>query len=210
MNTNREWCVAIAAPLLALCAAVVAGCATKGHEVPDSPPPEITATEYRIGPGDQLNIYVWNHADLSRDIQVRPDGRISTPLVDDIDVAGKTPSQLAHDLEEKIGEYVRNPKVNVIVTNAHGTLGDQIRVVGQAAKPQALPFRNGMTLLDVMTSVGGLGEFAAGNRARIIRRVEGKQIEIRVRLKDLVQNGDISANVPMLPGDVLLIPESRF
>ena len=171
---------------------------------------ESPGAEYRIGPGDQLNVYVWNHPELSRDVPVRPDGRISTPLVEDMDAAGKAPSQLARDIEAKLGEYVRTPKVNVIVTNAHGTFSDSIRVVGQAAKPQALPFRNGMTLLDVMTTVGGLGEFAAGNRAKIIRRVDGKQVELRVRLKDLVQNGDISANVAMKPGDVLLIPESRF
>jgi polysaccharide export outer membrane protein len=198
------------AMLLAALAACIAGCASRGAPGPDVAANESAGAEYRIGPGDQLNIYVWNHPELSRDVPVRPDGRISTPLVEDIEVSGKTPTQLARDIEVKIGEYVRNPKVNVIVTNAHGTLSDQIRVVGQAAKPQALPFRNGMTLLDVMTTVGGLGEFAAGNRARIIRRVDGKQVQIRVRLKDLVQNGDISANVPMVPGDVLLIPESRF
>lgn len=186
------------------------GCASTPPEVADTVAADAAGTEYRIGPGDQLNIYVWNHPELSRDVPVRPDGRISTPLVEDMGAAGKSPSQLARDLETALSEYVRTPKVNVIVTNAQGTLSDQIRVVGQAAKSQALPYRNGMTLLDVMTTVGGLGEFAAGNRARIIRRVDGKQQEIRVRLKDLVQNGDISANLAMMPGDVLLIPESRF
>lgn len=172
--------------------------------------PGSTATEYRVGPGDTLNIYVWNHPELSRDLPVRPDGKISAPLIEDLEAAGKTPSQLARDMEARLAEFVRSPRVNVIVTNATGTYGDQVRVVGQATNPQALPYRNGMTVLDVMIAVGGLGPFAAGNRAKIVRRVEGKQTELRVRLTDLVKNGDISANVPVLPGDVLIIPESRF
>jgi polysaccharide biosynthesis/export protein len=166
--------------------------------------------DYRIGPGDALNLYVWNHPELSRDLPVRPDGKISAPLIEDLDAAGKTPSQLARDIETRLAEYVRSPRVNIIVTTATGTYGDQIRVVGQAANPQALPYRNGMSVLDVMIAVGGLGEFAAGNRAKIIRRADGKVTEIRVRLTDLIKNGDISANVPVMPGDVLIIPESRF
>jgi polysaccharide biosynthesis/export protein len=166
--------------------------------------------DYRIGPGDALNLYVWNHPELSRDLPVRPDGKISAPLIEDLEAAGKTPSQLARDIETRLAEYVRSPRVNIIVTTATGTYGDQIRVVGQAANPQALPYRNGMTVLDVMIAVGGLGEFAAGNRAKIIRRGEGKLTEIRVRLTDLIKNGDITANLPVVPGDVLIIPESRF
>jgi polysaccharide export outer membrane protein len=168
------------------------------------------APEYRIGPGDTLNVYVFNQPDLTINVQVRPDGLISTPLVENMPAAGKTPSQLGRDIEGVLGEYVRSPKVNVIVTNFVGTYGDQIRVVGQAAHPQALAYRSGMTLLDVMITVGGLGEFAAGNRAHIVRHEGDKQIEIKARLDDLVNKGDISANVSMLPGDVLIIPQSRF
>ncbi len=166
--------------------------------------------EYHIGPGDQLSIFVFGQADLSTSVPVRPDGLISTPLVENIKAAGKTPSELGRDIEKVLSEYVRSPKVNVIVTNFVGTYGDQIRVVGQAAHPQSIPYRNGMTLLDVMISVGGLSEFAAGNRARLVRNVNGKQVETRVRLQDLLNKGDISANVPLRPGDVLIIPQTRF
>jgi len=199
--------------LMTVAAAIVtlAGCAAAGGgEISKTATNEQPTAEYRVGPGDALSVYVWNHPELSRDVPVRPDGRISTPLVDDLMAAGKTPSQLARDLEQRLSEYVRTPTVNIIVTKAEGALGDQIRVLGQAAKPQALPYREGMTLLDVMISVGGLTEFAAGNRAKITRHVGGKVMELRVRLKDLVKDGDTSANVPMYPGDVLIIPESRF
>lgn len=168
------------------------------------------APEYRIGPGDQLNVFVFNQPDLSINVQVRPDGLISTPLVENMAAAGKTPSQLGRDIEKVLAEYIRTPQVNIIVTGFVGTYGDQIRVVGQAAHPQALPYRNGMTLLDVMITVGGLGEFAAGNRAHIVRHDGDKQLEIKVRLDDLINRGDISANIGMLPGDVLIIPQSRF
>lgn len=168
------------------------------------------ASEYRIGPGDQLNVFVFNQPELTISVPVRPDGLISTPLVENMPAAGKTPSELARDMEKKLAEFIRSPSVNVIVTNFVGNYGDQVRVVGQAANPQALPYRSGMTVLDVMIAVGGLGEFAAGNRARLIRRVEGKTIETKVRLDDLLNDGDIRANVPVEPGDVLIIPESRF
>ncbi len=189
---------------------LMAGCAdtTKVTSVKEGA--KATAPEYRIGPGDTLNIYVFNQPELTINVQVRPDGLISTPLVENMSAAGKTPSQLGRDIEGVLGEYVRSPKVNVIVTNFVGTYGDQIRVVGQAAHPQALAYRNGMTLLDVMITVGGLGEFASGNRAHIVRRDGDKQLEIKVRLDDLINKGDIDANVPMLPGDVLIIPQSRF
>ena len=167
-------------------------------------------TEYRIGPGDQLNVFVFNQPDLSMAVPVRPDGLISTPLIEDMPAAGKTPSQLARDMEKRLAEYIRSPSVNVIVTGFVGTYSDQVRVVGQAAHPQALPYRSGMTVLDVMIAVGGLGEFAAGNRARLIRRADGKTTETRVRLDDLLNDGDISANLQVQPGDVLIIPETRF
>jgi polysaccharide biosynthesis/export protein len=155
-------------------------------------------------------VFVFNHPELSVLVPVRPDGLVSTPLAEDMTATGKTPSQLARDLETRLGDYVRSPKVNVIVTNFKGALSDQIRVVGAAAKPQSLPYRANMTALDVMIEVGGLGQFAAGNRARLIRVEGNKQTETRVRLDDLLNKGDIGANVAMRPGDVLIIPESRF
>ena len=166
--------------------------------------------EYRIGPGDALNVFVWNHPELSVTVPVRPDGLITTPLVEKIEAAGKTPSQLSRDMETALGEYVRSPKVNVIVTQFVGTYGDQIRVVGQAAKPQSIPYRAKMTLLDAMIQVGGLAEFAAGNRAHIVRTIDGKPVKIPARLKDLLQDGDISKNIELRPGDVIIIPETRF
>jgi polysaccharide biosynthesis/export protein len=175
-----------------------------------TPADEVLQTEYRIGPGDSLNVFVFNQPDLSVTVPVRPDGLISTPLVENMKAAGKTPSELGRDMEKVLAEYVRTPKVNIIVQNFVGTYGDQIRVVGQAAHPQSLPYRNGMTLLDVMIAVGGLGEFAAGNRARLVRQKDGKPVEMRVRLQDLLNGGDIGANLPMQPGDVLIIPQSRF
>jgi len=166
------------------------------------------AAEYRIGPGDQLNVFVFNHTELSGPVPVRPDGMISTPLVENLQAAGRTPSQLARALETALAEYVRSPKVNVMVTSFVG--GDQVQVVGQAARPQALPYRANMTVLDVMIQVGGLGPFAAGNRARVVRKVNGETVEIPVKLKALLNDGDMSANLPMQPGDVLVIPETRF
>jgi polysaccharide export outer membrane protein len=167
-------------------------------------------SEYRIGPGDSLQVFVWGHPELSVTLPVRPDGMISTPLIENILAAGKTPSQLARDMETALAEYVRTPTVNVIVQEFVGAYGDQVRVVGQAAKPQSIPYRANMTLLDVVIEVGGLAEFAAGNRAVIVRTENGEQTRTVVRLRDLLEAGDISANLPMRPGDVLIIPESRF
>jgi polysaccharide export outer membrane protein len=192
-----------------LVVALLAGCATSGETTIVQPAAQ-QETEYRIGPGDQLNVFVFNHPELSVVVPVRPDGLVSTPLAEDMSATGKTPSQLARDLETRLGDYVRSPKVNVIVTTFKGALSDQIRVVGAAAKPQSLPYRANMTALDVMIEVGGLGQFAAGNRARLIRVEGNKQSETRVRLDDLLNKGDIGANVAMRPGDVLIIPESRF
>ncbi|MEP7245849.1 MAG: XrtA/PEP-CTERM system exopolysaccharide export protein [Gammaproteobacteria bacterium] len=173
-------------------------------------PAAAIANEYRIGPGDVLNVFIFNQPELSVTVPVRPDGLISTPLVENMGAAGKTPSELGRDVEKRLADFVRTPKVNIIVTNFVGIYGDQIRVVGQAAHPQALPYRNGMTLLDVMIAVGGLAEFAAGNRARLVRNHDGKSVEMKVRLQDLLNSGDIKANVPVQPGDVLIIPQSRF
>jgi polysaccharide export outer membrane protein len=165
-------------------------------------------TDYLIGPGDQLQIFVWDHPDLTTNVQVRPDGKISTPLVEDLQAAGKTPTQLGREVERTLAEYVRSPVVTVIVQGFVGDTGQQIRVVGQAVQPKAVHYRQGMTVLDVMIEVGGLSQFAAGNRARIVRVVNGKETEIRVKLESLLNDGRIKENVKMLPGDVLVIPQS--
>jgi polysaccharide export outer membrane protein len=195
---------------LAWLAIAVAACSSvpEAPEIPEGA--RAAPSEYTIGPGDTLQIFVWRHDDLSSTVPVRPDGRISTPLVEDMQAAGKTPTRLARDIEGVLEEYIRTPTVNVIVQGFVGTFGEQVRVVGQAAEPQALSYREGMTLLDVMISVGGLGEFAAGNRAKIIRRVGDEQVDIKVRLDDLINEGDVRQNVPMQPGDVVIIPEARF
>lgn len=171
---------------------------------------EAEQDDYIIGPGDGLQVFVWGHDDLSTNVQVRPDGAISTPLVEDMIAAGKTPTQLARAIEERLSEYVRSPTVTVIVQEFVGEYARQIRVVGQATEPQALNYRNGMTLLDVMIQVGGLSEFASGNRAKIVRRKGGEEVSIRVRVDDLLNKGDMEQNVRMMPGDVLIIPESIF
>ena len=198
---------------LAAIAAVLAflGACGGGTTVTQAAPPmPAEQAEYRIGPGDTLQVFVWNHQELSVTVPVRPDGMISTPLIENMRADGKTPSQLARDMEKALAEYVRSPTVNVIVTNFVGAYGDQIRVVGQAQTPQSLPYRANMTVLDVMIAVGGLAEFAAGNRAYIIRRDGDKELKIPVKLNSLLNSGEISANIAMRPGDVLIIPESRF
>lgn len=167
-----------------------------------------SAPDYLIGPLDQLEIFVWRAPELSTNITVRPDGRISTPLVEDMVAAGKTPSMLANDLEGALREYVRTPEVTVIVSNFSSTYDQQVRVLGEAQQPIALPYQAGMTVLDVMVAVGGLTEFAAGNRAVLIRGQGDDRQSYRLRLNDLLRKGNISANVPVLPGDVILIPES--
>ena len=167
-------------------------------------------TPYLIGPGDTLQVDVWRSPELSVTIPVRPDGKISTPLVDDMQASGKTTGQLAKDIEKSLAKYVQKPVVTVIVTNFVGLYSQQIRVIGEAAKPQALPYREKMTLLDVMIAVGGITDFADGNKASIRRNIGGKTQQFGVRLKDLVREGDLSANVPMRPGDILIIPQSFF
>ena len=166
--------------------------------------------EYLIGPLDQLEVFVWRAPELSTNVTVRPDGRISTPLVEDMVAAGKTPSTLAKDLEKSLRTYVKSPEVTIIVSNFSGDFGQQVRVLGEAQQPIALPFQKGMTVLDVMVAVGGLTEFAAGNRSVLIRGQGEDRQSYRLRLDDLIRKGNISANVPVLPGDVILIPESVF
>jgi polysaccharide export outer membrane protein len=174
--------------------------------------PERAATpqyNYLIGPLDTINIVVWRNPDLSMSVPVRPDGKVSVPLVEDLPVLGKDPTQLARDIEKALGKFIRDPVVTVIVTNFNGPYSEQIRVVGEAARPQALPYRQRMTVLDVMIAVGGLTDFADGNKASILRTQDGGK-QYNVRLQDLVRRGDVSANVEMKPGDVLIIPQSWF
>ncbi len=165
---------------------------------------------YLIGPGDQLEIFVWRNPELSMSLPVRPDGRISMPLVEDMVAVGKSPTQLSRDIEVELSKYVKTPQVNIIVRGFVGTFGDQIRVVGKAVEPRALSYRGNMTLLDVMIEVGGLDVGAAGNRALIVRRFGGQSREIKVQINDLLNKGKMSANLEMMPGDILIIPESRF
>jgi polysaccharide export outer membrane protein len=195
--------------------AILAGCAsppematqpdqaTKTVPGPDSP-------LYVIGPGDTLNVFVWGDTELSTLVVVRPDGMITTPLVEDLPASGKTPTELARTLEAKLSKFVKSPKVTVSVSEFVGRYTEQVRVVGQASQPQSINYRDGMTLLDVIIAVGGLTDFAAGNKAKVVRKVNGKTTEYRVRLDDLIRDGDISANVKMMPGDVLIIPETWF
>jgi polysaccharide export outer membrane protein len=177
---------------------------------PESARGGAASPEYIIGPGDALDVFVWRNQELSTRVPVRPDGRISTPLVEDMVAIGKTPTQLARDIEAVLAEFVRTPKVNIIVTNA-ASANSQIRVVGQAVTPRAIPYRDGLTVMDVVIAVGGLSEFAAGNRAKIMRQRPGGEVAtIKVRLRDLLDKGDLKQNHLMEPGDVLVIPESRF
>lgn len=198
--------------IFALIVALLSGCST----APDISEADIRASalvktqDYLIGPGDRLRVFVWGNTDLSTEVTVRPDGRISTPLVEDVLASGRTPAQLAREMESQLVRYIKNPVVTVMVQEFNGTFGQQIRIIGEAAQPRSIPYRENITLLDVMIAVGGLTEFASGNDASIVRISNEKQIQFKVRLNDLVKLGDISANIPMQPGDVLIIPESWF
>jgi polysaccharide biosynthesis/export protein len=189
------------------------GCASQTPH--PATPPASTApakpadNDYIIGPGDSLEVFVWRNPELSVKVPVRPDGKISTPLVENMVAVGKTPPQLARDMEKVLGEYVREPKVNIILTTATSAFS-QVKVVGQVMHPQAVPYREGMTVLDVILAVGGLSPYASGNRARIVRVENGQQTTIHVKLADLVNSGDVRANLPLKPGDVLVVPQSMF
>ena len=189
--------------------ATLVGCASS----PDFPPAPASASvqdyTYIIGAGDSVNIIVWRNPELSMSVPVRPDGKVAAPLVDEIIAQGKTSVELARDVEKQLSKYVRDPVVTVLVTGFVGPYGEQIRVLGEAAKPQFLSYKKDMTILDVMIAVGGLTDFADGNRATILRTSEGNKQYV-VRLKDLVKRGDVSANVEMKPGDILIVPQSLF
>lgn len=187
------------------------GCASlsSGSILPAPATAGVNDYSYVIGAGDGLNIMVWRNPELSMSVPVRPDGKIAAPLVDEILVQGMTSVQVAREVEKQLSKYVRDPVVTVIVTSFVGPYSEQIRVVGEAARPQFLPFKQKMTLLDVMIAVGGLTDFAAGNDAKILRTGDGNK-QYSVRLKDLIKRGDVSANVEMRPGDILIIPQSLF
>ena len=203
---------------VSLAAITLAGCGTGSQGVHQLPPASFVTgqegpgDEYVIGPLDELTIFVWRNPELGGKVQVRPDGRISTPLISDMPAVGKTPTMLAQDIRLQLSRYINDPIVSVIVNQATGTFSQQVRIIGATERPASLPYRANMTLLDAMIAVGGLGEYAAGNRARLVRfdRGTGQQQEFAVRINDLIRRGDTSANVRLQPGDVIIIPESAF
>ncbi len=205
MHVARRIHVALAA----LAVLVLSACSSTGKFPPAPTKVEGKDYSYIIGPGDSLNIVVWRNPELSMSVPVRPDGKIAAPLVDELMAQGKNSVELARDVEKVLGKYVRDPIVTVMVSGFVGPYDQQIRIVGEAARPQALPFKNDMSLLDVMIAVGGLTDFADGNGASILRTGEGNK-QYSVRIKDLLKRGDISANVQMRPGDILIIPQSFF
>lgn len=192
--------------------AILGGCAAAEPSLVSTDTVDVQPVmkDYLIGAGDTLSVNVWRNPEVSANVTVRPDGKITTPLVQDLQASGKTPSQLANDIKGVLAKFIQEPVVTVTVTGFVGMYSQQVRVIGQAAKPQALPYREGMSLMDVVIAVGGMTEFASGNRANIVRNVDGKQVKMPVRLKDLIKDGDLSANMPMRPGDILVIPESFF
>jgi polysaccharide biosynthesis/export protein len=209
----RRSSVLLLAGSLAITPLIIIGCTSSAPlELPPTPSQaaaKAAGNDYIIGPGDVLEVFVWRNPELSVTVPVRPDGKISTPLVENMVAIGKTPPQLARDMEVVIAEYVRSPKVNIIVTTAASAFS-LVKVVGQVAHPQALPYREGMTVLDAILAVGGLGQFASGNRARIVRVEHGQQTTIHVKVADLVNSGDVRENMALKPGDVLVVPQSIF
>jgi polysaccharide export outer membrane protein len=191
------------------CLSLLPFVASAANTAAPPPPPSaaVVSPDYRIGPGDTLHVFVFENDQLSVTIPVRPDGKISTPLVEDM--VGKTPSQLARDVETALSKYVKSPKVNVVVVTALSVYSE-VKVIGQVKEPQALPFHEGMTVLDALLSCKGLSQFAAGNRARVVRKVNGRDQELKVKLDSLVNSGDLSQNIVLQPGDVLVVPETRF
>lgn len=197
---------------LAITPLIISCASSPPAELPPTPSQasaKAVSNDYIIGPGDTLQVFVWRNPELTVTVPVRPDGKISTPLVENMVAIGKTAPQLARDMEGVLGEYVRSPKVNIIVTTAASAFS-LVKVVGQVTHPQALPYREGMTVLDAVLEVGGLSQFASGNRARIVRMVNGQQTTIHVKLADLVNSGDVRENVSLKPGDVLVVPQSLF
>lgn len=212
-GTRKQWSMQTIAIGFAL---ALTGCASSSYPPLDSSiakQPKTTDPDlynYLVGPGDSLNIFVWRNPEVSQSVTVRPDGKITTPLVEDIPVSGLTPTQIARLIEEELSIYIKEPIATVLVGGFIGPYSEQVRIIGEAGQPQALSYREDMTLLDIMISVGGLTEFANGNGASVVRIVDGAQRQFSVRLHDLVRGGDISANADILPGDIVIIPESWF
>ncbi len=205
---GRSWTSPVwMAWLLVLIGLALGGCASSFPPAPSKA--ASTDYNYLIGPGDTVNIVVWRNPELSMTVPVRPDGKLAAPLIEDLPAIGKNPTTLARDIEQALSKFIRDPVVTVIVTQFVGPYSEQVRVVGEAAKPQVLPYKQAMTLLDVMIAVGGMTDFADGNGATILRATDGNKQYV-VRIKDLIKRGDVSANVEMKPGDVLIIPRSWF
>ena len=201
--------------LIFFLALTTVGCASNNEKLPSATQYNSNTTsvddyQYIIGPGDNLSIFVWRNPDISGSFLVRPDGKVTTSLVEDIEVSGKTPTALARQLEEQLGKYINNPRVTVSVGGFRGPLSEQVRVIGEATNPSAVNYTEKMTLLDLMISVGGLTEFASGNNAKLVRMVSGVQKTFEIRIDDLIKNGEIEENVDMLPGDIIIIPEAWF
>lgn len=202
---DRSW-ASLAAAIVILLVGVLGLAA--GPAAAQAQPAEVS--KYIIGPGDQLEISVWHNPELSTHVPVRPDGRISTPLVTDVVAAGRTPEELGHDIEARLKKYVSDPLVTVIVSNFVGPYSQQVRIVGEATTPKSLPYLAHMTVLDAMIAVGGLTPYASGNRAKLVRHVDGKEVNTTLRLSDLLKSGDLSANTDLQPGDIIIIPQSFF
>lgn len=192
----------------------ISGCSTNATLPTATPRASLTSDvnnyQYLIGPGDQLSIFVWRNPEISGSFTVRPDGKLSTSLVEDIEVAGRTPAMLARQLEEQLSTYINNPRVTVSLTDFRGPFSEQVRVIGEATNPRAVNYTQHMTLLDLMILVGGLTEFASGNSATLVRVVDNKQRAFDIDIEDLIKDGDITKNVDILPGDIIIIPEARF
>lgn len=203
-------------PIFALLLSLMAGLTAQAQTADSASEPATqlpaenkVGEDYVIGPGDTIQVFVWRNPELTTTVPVRPDGKITTPLVQDMVAVGKTPSVLSRDIEKVLAEYVRSPQVNVIVTQPTSAFS-QVKVIGQVIRPQSIAYRDGLTVLDAVLAVGGLGPFAAGNRAKVVRTENGKTDEIKVKIADLVNDGDLKQNIKLQPGDVIVVPESLF
>jgi polysaccharide export outer membrane protein len=205
-SLKKRQIIALFMVALSASSGITPGCAADA--VAPGAPASVTP-DYRIGPGDTLKVSVFQNEELTSTLPVRPDGKISTPLVEDMVAVGKTPSQLARDIEGALSQYIKSPKVSVVVTIALSVYS-QVKVIGQVKTPQSLPYHDGMTVLDAVLAVGGLSQFAAGNRSRLVRQDNGKQTEIDIKLDRLLNKGDTKQNLPLKPGDILVVPETRF
>lgn len=208
-----NWLKRISVIGMAVSAVILTGCSSQ--TLPTATPRASLTTDvndynYLIGPGDQLTIFVWRNPEISGTFTVRPDGKVTTSLVEDIDVTGRTPSMLARELEEQLSTFINNPRVTVSLGGFSGPFSEQVRIIGEAANPRSISYTQHMTLLDVMIQVGGLTQFAAGNNAKLVRVIDNEQKTFDIDIEDLIKDGDISKNVDILPGDVIIIPEAWF